>query len=654
MRKSVIIMRLSFWCIVVYSLLFFIMKKSLSGSVIVKPHCGIGSQLFQFAASYSLAKATGGKLYVIEEGDKDSANNSNRFDRSYILNRFNINDSDIEFTNSALVKFGHWLALSKFSGWVGSYFFGIKVADERSFFEHKKLINDGFIAVKGYFESELYFKEHKLDILSKLLHADFDVYKTNPKINNIVTKISKNNSVCVHVRRGDFLKKRRNSSMLTIAYQKEAIKLAKHLIKDPEFFIFADSIEFAKKELEGVNGLNFVEEELFGLQELFVISKCGNYVTSNSKFNWWAAYLNHNIDKLVIAPRYRYNENLYKNITDKDYSFFKRSLNYSNVNPKEWVLLDTNKNAILELLNDAILDHNIRNDIRSYYKNKYFDIYTGDLNELDLCKNEAGKFKICRVNIDDKNSKKPTVISSYYKAKSILSVPQYDDWVRAFMKIPFNLVMYTDKYSEAKLRSYRGNLPMKLIVRDIVNLEHYKFHNEYKKMYLKDNNKQHSPELYVIWAEKIKFVMDAIEKDYYSSDFFVWCDSSIFRDLRYLSYDFPKINRMIHGKISFAVTGDFENYEKANKLLSYGGNVQRIASNLQVGDKFTWKLYNVIWDKTLNDMISHEIDVSNDQRVMGTIAIRYPELINLIYPSINYHDNKLWYSLKYFTERSAD
>jgi hypothetical protein len=47
-------------------------------------------------------------------------------------------------------------------------------------------------------------------------------------------------------------------------------------------------------------------------------------VTANSTFSWWAAWLNSNANKIVIAPK-RW--------------FVKNDINTSNLIPKEWMLM---------------------------------------------------------------------------------------------------------------------------------------------------------------------------------------------------------------------------------------------------------------------------------------------------------------------------
>lgn len=616
--------------------------------MILKPRCGIGNQLFQFAASYSLAKKTNSELYIIE-GAKEDEHTLDPLGRSYVLDYFNIEDEDIKFTNSTFIKIVHWLGTHQINNWLNEKLFSIKSVNERSFFTYHEAKNRGVLIINDYFESEIYFKDFKDEIIKQVTPRNLDIQKLQP----LLEEISKNNSVCIHVRRGDFLKDRFHETMLPIGYQKEAIRFANQIIPTANFFVFSDSLDFSKKELAGEDNLSFVGKGLSSLESLFLMSKCSHNIIANSTFSWWAAYMNQTKDHITIAPKFKYNQKFYQNIYDKRKSYWKKALMNLNAYPENWILLDKNSNTIPELIKTLQLDSEQSKEILENYHKKEFNIYTGELEELNLCSDYTGKKYVCKVNVEDATQSKPTVVTAYYKIRSKFSSDQYDKWMQSFLQVPFNLVVYTDEESAPLIKKYRGDLPLKLIIKDFKELYHYSFYEEYKKMYANDSNKQHSPELYIIWAEKVKFVIDAIKNNYYNSDFFVWCDIGILRNSKYFSTQFPTLDYMIHNQISAGMINDFENYEIENKLMSYGGQVQRIAGNIQIGDIPSWKLYNVIWDRTLKELMDNNIDSGNDQRVMGTIALRYPDFINLIYPSIDYKGNRWWYMLLKFSEKNG-
>ena len=76
--------------------------------------------------------------------------------------------------------------------------------------------------------------------------------------------------------------------------------------KDRTYIICSNNLDLCREQ-EVFKGNNFyfndittkVEKSHF---DLCLISKCSDFITSNSTFSWWGAYLSQNSTKRVIAP----------------------------------------------------------------------------------------------------------------------------------------------------------------------------------------------------------------------------------------------------------------------------------------------------------------------------------------------------------------
>lgn len=152
---------------------------------------------------------------------------------------------------------------------------------------------------EGYFESHKYFDDIK-DILLKEFEPRHDRLEKNIET---YRRMEENESVCISIRRGDYLKSENKAlQVCTINYYKKAIAKILELKPNAKFFVFSDDIEWVKENL------NFSEDTYFESgndpvwETLRLMYSCKNFIISNSTFNWWGQYLSRSKDKIVIAP----------------------------------------------------------------------------------------------------------------------------------------------------------------------------------------------------------------------------------------------------------------------------------------------------------------------------------------------------------------
>lgn len=323
------------------------------GSVVVEPNCRLGNQMFQYAAAYALAKETNSKLYVIVSRKRDGKVPPST--RDFPLEKFNIPQESIiykdqihnrsvfkginldkilaKITNSS-IKESVALSIKKLNLRIRE-FFDIVELNEINFFDYYKKKNRKILYLSDNFESEIYFENHKDDILKIFSIKDID----NLDLVKKISTVKEDNAVCVHVRRGDMT--RAPEFFMPIDYQKKAIELVNGLIQDPKFFILSDSPEMVKEELGGYNNVTFVEGTFW--EDFIVMSKCKNIIVANSTFSWWAAYLNQEKEHLVVAPYPRVNDLFLIGVSDINKRFVKRNLYKYHAYPKHWYTIEYTK-----------------------------------------------------------------------------------------------------------------------------------------------------------------------------------------------------------------------------------------------------------------------------------------------------------------------
>lgn len=249
---------------------------------------GLGNQLFEYAFARAKQLETGDKALIIN---------------TYLFENFQFEDSlkyfdipeDIVFIKKPrrLIRsiselhrlIGHegvYRLLSPLGGYIWR-------VNKYKQIECKKKYN----IIYGYFQAERFFSQY-----SEKIKHELRVKKIS-FASSFYDKIVGSDSVCIHIRRGDYCQQ--NLIICDLVYFKKAITLMKRKLDNPQFFVFSDDINWVKDNLN-ISGLNYVDEKGKDYEELSLMCQCKHFIISNSTFSWWAQYLSENPDKVVVAP----------------------------------------------------------------------------------------------------------------------------------------------------------------------------------------------------------------------------------------------------------------------------------------------------------------------------------------------------------------
>lgn len=105
--------------------------------------------------------------------------------------------------------------------------------------------------------------------------------------------------VAIHVRRGDYVNNPFYVDLTKTNYYQKAIE---EFEPEKNFMIFSDDPEFCKTLPWVKSGKFHVMDRGDELADLNLMSSCESQIIANSSFSWWAAFLNTNPNKKVIAP----------------------------------------------------------------------------------------------------------------------------------------------------------------------------------------------------------------------------------------------------------------------------------------------------------------------------------------------------------------
>ena len=114
-------------------------------------------------------------------------------------------------------------------------------------------------------------------------------------------KVNHENSVSIHIRRGDYVQ---IGCTVDEEYYYRAIEMVQKRIPDAKFYVFTDDKVYAGKLMDNTNAryeiVDYVKQNPT-LEDFYLMSSCFHHIIANSSYSWWAAYLG-NQDACVIAP----------------------------------------------------------------------------------------------------------------------------------------------------------------------------------------------------------------------------------------------------------------------------------------------------------------------------------------------------------------
>ena len=177
-----------------------------------------------------------------------------------------------------------------------------KYFEKESFFYDENVFKEDALYYFGFFQTEKYFKDIRDELLSDFkTKIPFDIEYLAMK-----EQIENSNSILLNFRVcKDY---RRLGWMLSFSYQQEAIKYIKSKVDNPKFFVFSDDIQYIKEnfDIEPDTELIFVDIGKNNpnkiVLDLELMKLCKHAIIPNSTFSWWAAWLNENPNKIIVAP----------------------------------------------------------------------------------------------------------------------------------------------------------------------------------------------------------------------------------------------------------------------------------------------------------------------------------------------------------------
>lgn len=162
--------------------------------------------------------------------------------------------------------------------------------------------------VKGncYYEGVWEAVQHLEPIRGNVQHT-FAHLEPNEVNKKYIADMESENSVGIHIRRGDYLYSPAFNGICDLDYYKQGIS---QIVSDGlkhTFYIFSNDLKWCEENIKPLlsgHDVHFVTENTGSLScwDMFLMTHCKDLIIANSSFSWWGAFLNNRHGR-VIAPK---------------------------------------------------------------------------------------------------------------------------------------------------------------------------------------------------------------------------------------------------------------------------------------------------------------------------------------------------------------
>jgi hypothetical protein len=293
--------------------------------IIIKLQGGLGNQMFQYAFASILAQKNEAPILLDSSFFDQTEKRLGHTPRKFELAVFNHSYAPAQLSDVIFFK-----QLSIFNKVKKKWGFNYpKIHDETSFgFCQETLLLKAPLYLRGYFQSYKYFIGYENFIKGLFSFPEDELDITNKQ--SLATIKEETNTIAIHIRRGDYVNDEFTQQFhgnCSLDYYIKALSLFTEKNKNITLFFFSDDSEWVKEQFEHLPySKQFIDHNKNedSWIDMFLMSSCNHNIIANSSFSWWAAWLNTNPEKTVIAPK----------------EWFKvKDLENTTLVPEEWIKL---------------------------------------------------------------------------------------------------------------------------------------------------------------------------------------------------------------------------------------------------------------------------------------------------------------------------
>lgn len=253
-----------------------------------------------------------------------------------------------------------------------------------------------------------------------------------------------------------------------------------------------------------------------------------------------------------------------------------------------------------------------------------------------------------------------TVVTCYFNIKSKFPSQTYKTWMKNFLEIPMNLVVFTDMESSGMINYFRKHhVNTKIIISKLEDFYMYKYFDYFIYSNTIDPEKNiHYPELYLIWAEKTWFVDKAIKLNCFNTSWFFWCDIGCIRatDISKHYINFPQFNVLPDpSKIIYSRVGQFhENdiHKSDDGVLQMYRDIHDVTKLTRIQGGFfavhvsMIKKLTELYEQNFCSFMKNKLFAGKDQYIMYNMYVNNPDVFFIINgdDTKNKYINDIWFT----------
>ncbi len=271
--------------------------------IIIQLQGGLGNQMFQYAFARLLVKKNNCTL-KLDKSFFDASPN----ELSFTPRRFELGIFKNDYLQASSYEIRTLTQLSFFNKIMTKLGFNkSKIFLEPSFGFHRGALSIiAPVYIKGYFQSYKYFENQEM-LIREIF--SFPIEYLDGRNKSLLSKLQSEITISVHIRRGDYVNNKKTQQFhgnCSLEYYTNAISLLASKNKVFTLIFFSDDSQWVKEQFETLPYskifVDYNTNENSWI-DMFLMSSCSHNIIANSSFSWWAAWLNMNKQKTIIAPK---------------------------------------------------------------------------------------------------------------------------------------------------------------------------------------------------------------------------------------------------------------------------------------------------------------------------------------------------------------